>query len=436
MAASAPDDAELAEFAETAGKGQIRQTEELRASILEEARREGFQPDVALREDLQRTIDAGAGEGEIIAHPAVVDAIRRMDGIVPTNKRPGYLNDDWLENRVFNIDGEEVVGYEAGVAKMYDLAMSQVPQGVAQSREVVFVLGPPASGKSMIAEQIRDSRRAMIIDSDDYKKTLPEFEGGMGSNATHAESKYVMAEIIKRAVEENRSIVIPTVGHVADLTADLISQFKGMGYRVTLMHMRVPYEEAFRRMIARFIRDGRLIAPGYMREVGDNTRKTYYDLKAKGLADSHGEVDNSAPLGAPREILDDPDGIVSLWGIGGHRSGRGDARAPPQDSRAGALEVTEQGEQFLVEGVAPVRQRERLEAELDRPLRGGEATPDFGLFDVGARGQGDLLDIEIPIGQREGPAGEIEVQTKTPRQMLVEAEQDQRMLKRLEGCVT
>tara|TARA_R110000868_G_scaffold237132_9_gene491603 strand:- start:12786 stop:14942 length:2157 start_codon:yes stop_codon:yes gene_type:complete len=57
------------------------------------------------------------------------------------------------------------------------------------------------------------------------------------------------------------------------------------------------------------------------------------------------------------------------------------------------------GGQGLIEGVDPVTQAERLEAQLAEPLRGGDAPADEGLFDLNARNQIDMFD--------EGPRSKV-----------------------------
>lgn len=70
-----------------------------------------------------------------------------------------------------------------------------------------------------------------------------------------------------------------------------------------------------------------------------------------------------------------------------------DLVAPTTSART---EATPQGEQRLVEGVAPVADADRVAAGRNAPMRGGNAPVNDGLFDVAGRGQGDLL--ENPIG--------------------------------------
>ncbi len=66
-----------------------------------------------------------------------------------------------------------------------------------------------------------------------------------------------------------------------------------------------------------------------------------------------------------------------------------------------ATEKTAQGEQTLMPGVEPVSDRARVEAQMAKSLRGGNAgMPEGGLFDEGARAQTDIFDLTPKIEQR------------------------------------
>lgn len=62
-------------------------------------------------------------------------------------------------------------------------------------------------------------------------------------------------------------------------------------------------------------------------------------------------------------------------------------------------ERTDQGDQLLIDGVSPVRQRDRAQVAVDEPLRGGNRPCDFGLFDMGSHRQSDLVDL---LGKPDG----------------------------------
>lgn len=90
-------------------------------------------------------------------------------------------------------------------------------------------------------------------------------------------------------------------------------------------------------------------------------------------------------------------------------SSEGVATEPKAPSEP-ATEQTDQGEQTLIDGVAPITTRDRIEAQQDKPLTGGDAAlPAGGLFDEDARNQGDLLDAA-----REGDAPDADETTRAP----------------------
>lgn len=83
----------------------------------------------------------------------------------------------------------------------------------------------------------------------------------------------------------------------------------------------------------------------------------------------------------------------------------GNSVAPPEVMATAksvrATERTAQGEQTLIPGVEPVTDRQRVEAEMAKPMRGGDE-PAGGLFDADARAQKDLLDVQALMAKREG----------------------------------
>ena len=94
------------------------------------------------------------------------------------------------------------------------------------------------------------------------------------------------------------------------------------------------------------------------------------------------------PFGSP-----DPEGgqgSVRTEGDTGANGGGG-ARQSHRGGDARQAETTPAGQQTLIDGVAPISQRDRLEAAQNAPLRGGNSSADDGLFDLGARTQRDMF---------------------------------------------
>ena len=398
----------LADFDEPAGPGSRQQSEQLDEDIFGEVRRqEGFTSDVEARQDLNTKLDQGMTDLEIDNHPAVTKAIEEADKIPKTHEMDNYLSRDWFDNREFVIDGMTLKGYAQGVNSLIDRAKKlaftdeqlEVPANfIRNEKKAVIVLGPPAAGKSTYANKIARNLGAAIIDADDAKKALPEFQGGLGAAAVHEESSTLSTFVKDLLTDDGTNVVIPKVGDNADNILKQIEKLKSKGYQVTLANMDVTAENAVTRMLKRFVNTGRLISPGYVRSIGSKPKQTYASLKQQGKADGYAEIDNNQKLGESPTIREDSDGIfedIQLLRSGGEggTSGRSiDENIPGQ--------------------------------RLDGP--GAQATEQANLVED--------LDLEFPT-ELAVDGDKIVAKTQTLKQLEEEFAQDQRMLDRLEGCV-
>lgn len=94
------------------------------------------------------------------------------------------------------------------------------------------------------------------------------------------------------------------------------------------------------------------------------------------------------PLGQPAGQAGQGD--VETGSDTGSPRGRG-AGGEGDRSTERTSERTSAGDQTLIDGVAPVTDRDRMEARQNAPMRGGDMAADEGLFDSGARLQSDLF---------------------------------------------
>jgi hypothetical protein len=174
-------------------------------------------------------------------------------------------------------------------------------------REATIVLGPPAAGKSGLSKAFARERNAALVDSDEAKKVLPEYRNGLGWTAVHEESSRLMfgpGGVFHRLASEGANMVIPKVGHDAASIEQIMNGLKDVGYRVNLVNMNVATDEAYRRMIGRFINTGPIIDVNYFRKVGDKPTQTYYALRAK--AHEATDIDANGPIGSEK-FLDGPE---------------------------------------------------------------------------------------------------------------------------------
>jgi predicted kinase len=307
---------------------------------------------------------------------------------------------------------------------------------VRQERHASIILGPPASGKSGFANPIAQRNGAAVIDADEAKAVLPEFDGGIGANAVHRESSELAARMRETAIENGDNIVLPKTGAKREQIELIMDELAAEGYTVDLVLVNVHGDEAYRRMIQRFISSGRLVHPAYVRGMGLKPLDTFNKMKSK--ARRYAEIDNNGPFSAEKPLLqvsaDDPlEGVNIRLRRGGVGGGEEVGGADAGKARS-ATETTAQGEQELIPGVEPVTPRQQAEAAMSRPLEGGDAAPDFGLFDAGAARQGDIADL-IPTGIAADAEGNISPTFSTRGELLDDVTPEERAFERLKDCV-
>ena len=420
LSQAANDD--LKQFDLVGSEGPKRQGDQLEQDLVGErpdveARpREGFLDENEARQDLKRVIEEGADEVTIDNHPAVIKAIENSKAIPETHLRDDYLSEAWEEGRVYNFDGKEVKGTEDAVLELAEIRAKEMAYRddgleppmdpdfgltthVKQEKKAVIILGPPASGKSSIANPIARKIGAAIVDPDDAKKVIPEFGDGIGANAVHEESTELAGRVLQHLTNNGDNVVLPKVGSIAESIRNTIKELKEKGYEVDLVDMSVKYKISRDRMFLRFIDTGRLIDPDYVRSVGEKPGKVFDELRAENIADGYTRIDNN---GKRKE----------------------EVKAVPIDTRN------------LLEGT-DIRFRRGLPERGEPGERVVQDPEGERLLQTAAREGQELdqaiLDTEIPIARAIDDSGEI-AETQTVRDILKDIDQDQRMLNRLEGC--
>ena len=279
----------------------------------------------------------------IDTHPAVLEAQAKMGRTPATNLEPNYGTPEWQQNRVFQLgsgvgdEAREVIGYEDALDELYEHSKKFAwtddkmtypgPAKASPEKTAVFVIGPPAAGKSSISNPIARKLHATIIDPDEAKKMLPEYAGGVGANAVHRESVSLAEMMQELAIAEGDNLVIPQVGHNAEKMRAKIKRLQDAGYKVQLLDVAVPAEEAAIRMFRRFGATGRILPVEKLNAVGDNPSKTYDLLKEEGVADGYARIDNSVGERDLKPVIEDDAGLFEgtdlRLGEGGGRGGSG-----------------------------------------------------------------------------------------------------------------
>ena len=202
----------------------------------------------------------------------------------------------------------EILDYNAGHSKYEDRLFT----GKAKTeKKVVFVMGKPGSGKSVIeAIPLVKKLKAILVDVDEAKKLFPEYDGGKGAGVVHEESSKVIGDLLERVMTKGQNVVFPVVGANFDSLLKKIKAFKDLGYEVKLHNIDIPGDESYRRAFVRYLNTGRLIPHEYLLSIGDNPNIVYNQLKKIGVLDGYKKTDNFVKRGEKPILIENEGGVT------------------------------------------------------------------------------------------------------------------------------
>lgn len=213
---------------------------------------------------------------------------------------------------------------------------------IAQERRADIVIGAPAAGKSsVLVDPLSEQHKSRVIDSDDAKKLLPEYDEGKGAGNVHRESSMIRNDLLVRAVENGDNLVWPTVGDKLDKLLRDIQNFRDNGYSVYLHLNELSASKAAGRALGRYLSEGRFVDPEVVLKVGDKPTQNYnYIRQQEGLIDGYSHYSNDVPRGEKPILYEAGDAGRPLEGDRGRgvrQPGRslGDARAETEGPRDG-----------------------------------------------------------------------------------------------------
>lgn len=273
---------------------------------------------------------------------------------------------------------------------------------VARERRADIVIGAPAAGKSsVLVDPLSEQHKSRVIDSDDAKKLLPEYDEGKGAGNVHRESSMIRDVLKQRAMDRGENIVWPTVGDKLDKLLSSIQEFRDNGYSVYLHLNELSAGKATGRALGRYLSDGRFVDPEIVLKVGDKPTQNYnYIRQQEGLIDGYSHYSNDVPRGEKPILYEAGDAGRPLEGDRG--------RGVRQNLHAGR---TEPGVREAVrrtgEGRGSARDGEAAEAGDAGAKRYSVDSADYrGREDTGRTGEGRSNrrepDEVAPVAGRDG----------------------------------
>ena len=180
-------------------------------------------------------------------------------------------------------------------------------RGYARDKQAYLILGLPAAGKSSLADPLSKQKQALIVDSDEFKKRLPEFENGAGANYVHEESADMANALMDRAIKDGTNIVYPVVGKTPKSLQEKIDKLKEGGYDIHLAYVDLPMKKATTRAVNRYILEGRLVGLDYINGIGDKALVNFNNFKNKEGITDYAFYDNDVKFGEPPKLVEGTD---------------------------------------------------------------------------------------------------------------------------------
>ena len=112
--------------------------------------------------------------------------------------------------------------------------------------------GRGGSGKSWFKGQVYDPEKAIVLDADEIKGMLPEYEG-FNAAQVHEESSDILESIMTGAMSLGLNVVLDATMKTEKSALRKVERFKGSGYRIEAHYMHLPRQDAAKRAVARFM---------------------------------------------------------------------------------------------------------------------------------------------------------------------------------------
>ena len=224
-----------------------------------------------------------------------------------------------------NRDAIHNAGYEKAMSLgSFNSKTGRLDGKVLRERRMDIVIGLPGSGKSSVySNRLSEEHGERIIDTDDFREYIPEYNG-MNASVVHKEASLMRDMVLDEALQQGENILLSTVGASAKSLASKIREYASDGYSVYLHLNELPYLESVARVLERYVskdgRLGRIVLPNFVYDYKNAPTDVYLEITGQ-----EGNVDYDT-----RRMAEEIPGSRGM----GRPARAGDARSKTERTRA------------------------------------------------------------------------------------------------------
>ena len=212
-----------------------------------------------------------------------------------------------------NRDAIHNAGYEKAMSLgSYNSKTGKLDGKVLRERRMDVVIGLPGSGKSSVySNRLSEEHGERIIDTDDFREYIPEYNG-LNASVVQQEASLMRDMVLKQAMQRGENILLSTVGASAKSLANKIRDYTSDGYSVYLHLNELPYLESVARVLERYVskdgRLGRIVSPDIVFGCKNAPTQTYLEITGQeeyyGTLELGEEIPGSRGMGRPARARD------------------------------------------------------------------------------------------------------------------------------------
>lgn len=203
-------------------------------------------------------------------------------------------------------------GYTPERQALHDKMLREKFKGSRKSpKPTVYMMGGgPAAGKGSVLNKVGIPKRAVLVDSDEIKKELPEYQymskkkDSRAAAYCHMESSKVSQRMLKEGVSRDRDVLFDGTGDGGiEKLRKRISWMKARDHKVVANYVTVDTEEAVRRSEARAKATGRRVPPSYIRQAHSSISQVVPQAIKEGLYDEFKLWSNNVKMGEDPKLV-------------------------------------------------------------------------------------------------------------------------------------